>query len=103
MPSYCSFTRIPDGETQTNRIDRAVAHLLFHRPELSGKHPQTPESPSLTKRPCERNTTDLLSSPREFLSDNSRGEQNPHLIVENAANETSDAGVKVKEIETPDQ
>lgn len=101
MPSYCSFTRIPDVETETNRIDRAVAHLLFHRPELSGKHSQTPESPSLTKLPCEINTGGLLSSPREFLSDNSRREQKPHFIVENAANEALDAGNK--EIGAPNQ
>lgn len=77
-------------ETETNHIDRAVADLLFHRLELSGKHSQTPESPSLTKLPCDINTGRLLSSPREFLSDNSRREQKPHFIVENAANEASD-------------
>ncbi|KAI4339093.1 hypothetical protein MLD38_024069 [Melastoma candidum] len=32
-----------DPETDTNPTDRAVAHLLFHRP-LSGNHPETPES-----------------------------------------------------------
>ncbi|KAI8545956.1 hypothetical protein RHMOL_Rhmol07G0078100 [Rhododendron molle] len=99
--SHMSFTRIPDVETETNRIDRAVAHLLFHRPELSGKHSQTPESPSLTKLPCEINSGGLLCSPREFLSDNSRREQKPHFIVENAANEALDAGVK--EIGAPNQ
>ncbi|KAG5539198.1 hypothetical protein RHGRI_019679 [Rhododendron griersonianum] len=99
--SHTSFTRIPDLETQTNHIDRAVAHLLFHRPELSGKHSQTPESPSLTKLPCEINTGGLLSSPREFLSDNSRRKRKPHFIVENAANEASDAGNK--EIGAPNQ
>ncbi|KAJ9190586.1 hypothetical protein P3X46_001772 [Hevea brasiliensis] len=42
-------------ETETNPIDRAVAHLLFHRPlELSGKHPDTPESPASTKLPNEQ-------------------------------------------------
>lgn len=100
MPLCCSFTRIPDVETQTNRIDRAVAHLLFHRPELSGKHPQTPESPSSTKLPCEINTSGSLSSPREFLPYNRRGKQNPHLLVENALNKISDAGIR--EIEEPD-
>lgn len=96
-----SFTRIPDMETQTNRIDRAVAHLLFHRPELSGKHPQTPESPSSTKLPCEISTSGLLSSPREFLPYNRRGKQNPLLLIENAVNKVSDAGIR--EIEAPDQ
>ncbi|EPS58886.1 hypothetical protein M569_15924, partial [Genlisea aurea] len=32
------FGRVPDVETETNPIDRIVAHLLFHRPpDLSGK------------------------------------------------------------------
>ncbi|CAA0808946.1 Unknown protein [Striga hermonthica] len=40
------FTRMPDVETDTNPIDRAVAHLLFHQPiEFSGKPAETPESP----------------------------------------------------------
>ena len=35
-----------DMETETNPIDRNVAHLLFHRPlELPGRHPKAPESP----------------------------------------------------------
>ncbi|GJW12006.1 protein LNK2 isoform X3, partial [Tanacetum coccineum] len=33
-----SSARTPDGETKTNPLDRAVAHLLFHTPpELSGE------------------------------------------------------------------
>lgn len=37
-------------ETETNRIDRAVAHLLFHRPlKLSARHVETPESSTSTK------------------------------------------------------
>ncbi|THG00871.1 hypothetical protein TEA_011181 [Camellia sinensis var. sinensis] len=63
---------MPDMETETNPIDRTVAHLLFHRPaELSGKHPETPESPVVsTKLPSERNTRGLLSLPRGFFPDN---------------------------------
>lgn len=41
-----SYNRLPDGETETNPIDRTVAHLLFYRPmELSGKQAETSESP----------------------------------------------------------
>ncbi|KAI4382959.1 hypothetical protein MLD38_008847 [Melastoma candidum] len=44
-----------DAETDTNPIDRAVAHLLFHRPmELSIKHPETPESSMSAKLNMER-------------------------------------------------
>ncbi|KAK8676094.1 hypothetical protein V6N13_034148 [Hibiscus sabdariffa] len=45
-----NYNRMSDAETETNPIDRTVAHLLFHRPlELSGKHPETPESPASIK------------------------------------------------------
>lgn len=45
---------MPEVETETNPIDRTVAHLLFHRPlESSGKHPDTPESPVSTKLPLD--------------------------------------------------
>ncbi|GMP41206.1 hypothetical protein CsSME_00011386 [Camellia sinensis var. sinensis] len=90
---HSSFTRMPDMETETNPIDRTVAHLLFHRPaELSGKHPETPESPVVsTKLPSERNTRGLLSLPRGFFPDNYKskhnlsytaGSKNPHLFAE---------------------
>ncbi|KZV47294.1 hypothetical protein F511_07717 [Dorcoceras hygrometricum] len=40
------FTGIPDVETNTNPIDRIVAHLLFHTPmESSGELPETPNIP----------------------------------------------------------
>ncbi|KAI4302495.1 hypothetical protein MLD38_038231 [Melastoma candidum] len=42
-----------DSETDTNPMDRAVAHLLFHR-LLSGKHPETPESSMSTKLTIEQ-------------------------------------------------
>ncbi|GER28545.1 hypothetical protein STAS_04343 [Striga asiatica] len=39
------FSRMPDVETDTNPIDRTVAHLLFHQPiEFSGKPAEPPES-----------------------------------------------------------
>ncbi|KAL8154326.1 hypothetical protein V2J09_012086 [Rumex salicifolius] len=46
-----SFMKLPSAETETNQIDRAVAHLLFHRPiKSSVKHIGTPES-SITITP----------------------------------------------------
>ncbi|XP_048226349.1 protein LNK2 isoform X3 [Ricinus communis] len=50
-------------ETETNPIDRTVAHLLFHRPlELSGKHPDTPESPASTKFSSEQKALGMAKS-----------------------------------------
>jgi hypothetical protein len=55
---------MPDIETDTNPIDRTVAHLLFHRPlEFPGKHPDTPESPISAKLPCERRAAGLANLP----------------------------------------
>ncbi|KAJ6907074.1 protein LNK2-like isoform X2 [Populus alba x Populus x berolinensis] len=49
--------KMPEVETETNPVDRTVAHLLFHRPmDIPGKHPDTPESPFSTKLPCEHKT-----------------------------------------------
>ncbi|KAH8512688.1 hypothetical protein Peur_056519 [Populus x canadensis] len=49
--------KMPEVETETNPVDRTVAHLLFHRPmDIPGKHPETPESPFSTKLPCEHKT-----------------------------------------------
>ena len=65
-----------EAETETNPIDRTVAHLFFHRPlELSGKHPETPESPASTKFPCERESVGLMSLPMGCISDNSQVKQ----------------------------
>ncbi|KAJ8748777.1 hypothetical protein K2173_011332 [Erythroxylum novogranatense] len=59
-------SKMREVETETNPIDRTVAHLLFHRPvELSGKHPSTPESPVSTKLSSEHKregTTKLSAS-----------------------------------------
>lgn len=52
---YCRFTRMPDVETDTNPIDRTVAHLLFHRPlEFSGKPTDAPDSPLSANLPYEK-------------------------------------------------
>ncbi|KAK9912890.1 hypothetical protein M0R45_036724 [Rubus argutus] len=64
------YTSMPDVETETNPIDRTVAHLLFHRPlDLSGKHSGPPESPVSTKLLCERKTAGLANLPNEVLPD----------------------------------
>ncbi|MBA0596166.1 hypothetical protein Gorai_012997 [Gossypium raimondii] len=66
-----------EAETETNPIDRAVAHLLFHRPlELSGKHTGTPESPASVKFPFEHKSAGLMSLPMGCVSDNSQVKQN---------------------------
>lgn len=52
---------MPDAETETNPIDRAVARLLFHRPlEQLGKHSETSESP---KFPSDHGTMNLMNLP----------------------------------------
>ncbi|KAK7323322.1 hypothetical protein VNO77_26790 [Canavalia gladiata] len=44
------YARMPDVETETNPIDRTVAHLLFHRPmELTQNYSDKLESPISTK------------------------------------------------------
>lgn len=40
---------MPEAETDTNQIDRTVAHLLFHRPTESSGNLEIAESPSSTK------------------------------------------------------
>lgn len=40
---------MPEAETDTNQIDRTVAHLLFHRPIESSGNLEIAESPSSTK------------------------------------------------------
>ncbi|KAE8662570.1 Agglutinin-like protein ALA1, putative isoform 1 [Hibiscus syriacus] len=59
-----NHNRMSETETETNPIDRTVAHLLFHRPPvLSRKHPETPESLASIKLPCERKTVSKVPSP----------------------------------------
>lgn len=72
------FARMPDVETDTNPIDRTVAHLLFHRPlELSGKLPVL-ESPLPTNLPCERKATAVMSLPEGFFSE---GYKHPSINI----------------------
>ncbi|KAL5570422.1 hypothetical protein UlMin_026997 [Ulmus minor] len=69
--------RLPDAETETNPIDRTVAHLLFHRPlELSGKQPEASESPvSPTKLPSERKHAAVVNLPTCCLTETSKDKQ----------------------------
>ncbi|CAM8878835.1 unnamed protein product [Rhodiola kirilowii] len=49
-----------DAETETNPIDRTVAHLLFHRPfDVIAKHSETLNS-SVSTQPLPESKTDLL-------------------------------------------
>ncbi|XP_039172247.1 protein LNK2 isoform X5 [Eucalyptus grandis] len=56
-----------DVETDTNPIDRAVAHLLFHRP-FSTKLPGTPESLISQKLPHKHKAQELANVQNEGLS-----------------------------------
>ncbi|KAK8661950.1 hypothetical protein V6N13_091538 [Hibiscus sabdariffa] len=59
-----NHNRMSETETETNPIDRTVAHLLFHQPlVMSRKHPQTPESLASTKLPCDGKTVSKVPSP----------------------------------------
>ncbi|KDO41930.1 hypothetical protein CISIN_1g0050322mg [Citrus sinensis] len=71
------YLRMPDAETETNPIDRAVAHLLFHRPlDLPGKYLETPESPVSAKFSCEHATMSLASLPNSCIPKSSKITQN---------------------------
>lgn len=50
VSNYSRYTRLQDSETETNPIDRTVAHFLFHRPSESPvKHCEPSESPRSSK------------------------------------------------------
>ncbi|KAK2634798.1 hypothetical protein Ddye_029590 [Dipteronia dyeriana] len=89
--SVSRYTRMPDAETETNPIDRTVAHLLFHRPwEMSGKHPETPDSLASSKFPYERGTMSLLNFPAVSMPEGSnimqkichQGSKDPFPLLE---------------------
>lgn len=70
------YMKMPDAETETNPIDRTVAHLLFHRPlELSGKHPETPESPASAKLQSERKTMGIADMQLGYKLESSKMRQ----------------------------
>ncbi|XP_024021106.1 protein LNK2 isoform X2 [Morus notabilis] len=72
-----SCSRLPDCETETNPIDRAVAHLLFHIPmELSGKQLEPSESPLSTKLPSEQRAAEtIINLPETFINKRCFGHQ----------------------------
>ncbi|GMI90453.1 NIGHT LIGHT-INDUCIBLE AND CLOCK-REGULATED GENE 2 [Hibiscus trionum] len=79
-----NHNRMSDAETETNPIDRTIAHLLFHRPlELSRKYTETPESPTSSKFSFECKSAGLMSSSLGCISDDSQVKQNlPHQASE---------------------
>lgn len=90
MPSaffFILFSRIAgvsDAETETNPIDRTVAHLLFHRPfEFSQNYIDAPESPISTKLSSEQKAG-LKSLPMEFLPYNASGKH--HISLDGSKN-----------------
>ncbi|KAI9116623.1 hypothetical protein K1719_012281 [Acacia pycnantha] len=63
-------TKISNAETETNPVDRTVAHLLFHGPlELRGNHPDKSKSPRSANMQCENKATNLANLPLECLLD----------------------------------
>ena len=75
---------MPDVETETNPIDRTVAHLLFHRPmELTQNYSDKLESPISTK--CESKAANPLNFPVSCLpdEDSKNNQQLSHLGFKN--------------------
>ncbi|KAL1535113.1 protein LNK2-like isoform X1 [Salvia divinorum] len=59
------FARTADAETDTNPIDRVVAHLLFHRPlDFSGKPSDAPDSPLSPNLLFEKKANPTVSLPK---------------------------------------
>lgn len=97
------IARLPNVETETNPIDRTVAHLLFHQPmDLSTKVAEMPESMSLPTRNLPQSSeTHHVISPHGVKTPSSypEGEQpqnSPCLETsENASNNetATDSGV----------
>ncbi|XP_029128715.1 protein LNK2 isoform X2 [Cajanus cajan] len=73
------YARMPDVETETNPIDRTVAHLLFHRPmELTQDYADKLESPMSTKLQCESKEAKLVNFPVSCIPDEDL-KNNQHL------------------------
>lgn len=78
---------MPDVETETNPIDRTVAHLLFQRPvELTGTYSDKLESPISTKVQCESKAANLVNFPMKCLAeeDLKSNQQFSHLGSKNS-------------------
>ncbi|KAL3537728.1 hypothetical protein ACH5RR_001094 [Cinchona calisaya] len=71
------FPKMSEVETETNPIDRTVAHLLFHRPsEFSGKLVETPDLQlSANLLPCERKASSSMSVLTKSLPQKSENKQ----------------------------
>ncbi|XP_058107032.1 protein LNK2 isoform X2 [Magnolia sinica] len=73
--SHDRSAQLPDVETDTNRIDRTVAHLLFHRPSEPGARPvkdEIPESPNSSNPesfPVQPKAEDWAKLPAVCVSD----------------------------------
>lgn len=78
-----------DVETDTNPIDRAVAHLLFHRP-FSTKLPGTPESLISRKLPHKHKAQELANVQNEGLSKISKTESQSSLQGSESTDQMTD-------------
>ncbi|WVY99951.1 hypothetical protein V8G54_026021 [Vigna mungo] len=80
---------MPDVETETNPIDRTVAHLLFHSPvELTQNYSDNLQSPVSTKVQCESKAANLVNFPMSCLpdEDSKNNQQLSHLGLKNSWN-----------------
>lgn len=85
---------MPDVETDTNPIDRMVAHLLFHRPlEFSGKPSDAPSSPVSPSAAFEE-----TENPSEMIfSEGEQSKNSPAFVTsENVPSAENTDGVQVK-------
>ena len=83
---YHRYARMPDVETETNPIDRTVAHLLFHRPmELTQNYSDKLESPISTKVQCESKAANPVNFPMSYSQDEDakNNQQLSHLGFKN--------------------
>ncbi|XP_047178020.1 protein LNK2 [Vigna umbellata] len=81
------YARMPDVETETNPIDRTIAHLLFHSPvELTQNYSDKLESPVSTKVQCESKAANLVNFPMSCLpdDDSKNNQQLSHLGLKNS-------------------
>ncbi|KAK8469248.1 hypothetical protein PHAVU_005G029800 [Phaseolus vulgaris] len=81
------YARMPDVETETNPIDRTVAHLLFHSPMvLTQNSSDKLESTVSTKVQCESKAANLVNFPMSCLpdEDSKNNQQLSHLGLKNS-------------------
>lgn len=72
FPFCYRIARPPNVETETNPVDRIVAHLLFHNPsELTSKLAEIPKSSMSAMLKCERKAIGSQSFSSSFLHQNS--------------------------------